>query len=487
MSFRLRTALLCACALAVTLAVAGALAYTAERAVLSGQLDGVLRARATQVTPADAEVLLGEYRLLPKQRERGAPAPPDAQSAPSASGPPEEQAPSVRNNIPGLADLKLVVSGGAAASTAAAAAIPVDPGAGAVAAGRQPATFRTVTAAGATMRMYVFQAEPGVAGEVVAPLAPVQASLAELAREFAVIAAGALSLVALLAAGVAWQALRPVGALTRAAENVIRTGDLRLRVTVRGKGRDEVGRLAQSVNAMLSALERSVSEQRRLVADASHELGTPLTTLTVNLQLLDEPGGLQAGDATELVRQARVQAEELAAMAAALVELARGAETDMRRDPVRMDFVAEAAAQRTGRNLAGPAGVCIDVRLSPCLVRGDADLLERAIGNLLDNAVKWTPAGGTVMLTTADGEVSVADQGPGIAQEDLPFVFDRFYRSAAARGKPGSGLGLAIVRQAAELHGGSVSIENAARGAVARLRLPCLPAADSRPGGDTAS
>lgn len=454
MSFRVRIALLCAGALAVTLTVAGAGVYLSERAALRGQLDGLLQARAVQLTPATADILLGEHGLLPKQREQGA------------------QPPPVANDDLGFADLELVTSDGAAASAAAGESIPVDRAAAAVAAGRQPAAFRTMTIGGTPMRMYIFQVSPGVAGEVVAPLTKLQASLRELARRFTAIAVGSLVLVVLLTVGVAWQALRPVAALTRAAENVIRTGDLGRRVPVAGRGRDEIGRMAGSVNAMLDALEQSVSAQRQLVADASHELGTPLTTLTVNLQLLDEPGGLTTNDAPELVRQARAQAEELAAMAGALVELARDSDTPTRRELVRLDLVAENAAGRARHT----HGATVEVRLSPCVVQGDADQIERAIGNLLDNAVKWSPPEGTVTLTVADGEVVVADEGPGIAEVDLPFVFDRFYRSATARGKPGSGLGLAIVRQAAEAHGGTVSIGNSTRGAVARLRLPVADA-----------
>lgn len=476
MSLRLRITLLCACALAIPLAVAGTLAYTAERGALSGQLDSLLRSRAVQVTPSAVEILLGEHGLLPKQRERGAPAQPASQPSGQAASQPDAQPGAVTGNGPQITDLKLVTSSGTAASSAAAELIPVDPAAVAVASGRQPAAFRTVTTDGMPLRMYVFPAEPGVAGEVVAPLTPVQASLAELARELTVIGAGALFLVAMLTVALARRALRPVAALTQAAESVIQTGDLRQRVSVPGRGRDEIGRLAGTVNAMLGALEESVRAQRQLVADASHELGTPLTTLTVNLQLLDEPGGLEAGDAPELVRQARGQAEELTAMAGALVELARGGEIELHWDLVQLDLVAEAAAEHASRSPAASA-VSIAVRASPCVVRGDADLLERAVGNLLDNAVKWSPAGGSVMLTVAGGEVTVTDEGPGIAAADLPFVFDRFYRSAAARGKPGSGLGLAIVRQVAELHGGTVSMENATRGAVARLRVPLLPAA----------
>jgi two-component system sensor histidine kinase MprB len=227
--------------------------------------------------------------------------------------------------------------------------------------------------------------------------------------------------------------------------------------------------LGNTINAMLGALERSVGSQRQLVADASHELRTPLTTLTANLQLLDEPGGLSAGDARELIASARIQAEELARLVSDLVELARGNEIKLHLDDVRLDLVAEAAMNRAQSRVAD---VSFRGSVAPCTVRGDADLLERAIGNLLDNAAKWTQAGGDIDLAVGGGEVVVRDDGPGIAEADLPFVFDRFYRSATARGQPGSGLGLAIVRQIAELHGGVVTAASDERGAILRLTLP---------------
>jgi two-component system sensor histidine kinase MprB len=188
-----------------------------------------------------------------------------------------------------------------------------------------------------------------------------------------------------------------------------------------------------------------------------------------NLQLLDESGGLQTVDAPELVTQARFEAEQLAALVSDLVELARSNEVKLHLEHVRLDLVAAAAVERVRSHTHD---VSFRTHISPCGVRGDAELLERAIGNLLDNAAKWSPAGGCVDLIVGDGEVVVSDDGPGITEADLPFVFDRFYRSAMARGRPGSGLGLAIVRQIAELHGGVTTAATTERGAVLRLALP---------------
>jgi two-component system sensor histidine kinase MprB len=468
-SFRARLALLCAGALAIALSAVVVVAYASERGSLGQELDALLRARAAQVTPDVVRQVLAANDLLPKQRLLAATGS-GGQATPALPA----RARSLRALAAGvgLSDLVLVTSGGelAPASTSASgSAVPVDAAARAVAGGGAGSRFRTFSLSGRHLRAYVFRAAPGVAGVVAAPLTQVDASLGDLRLRFGVIAIAALLLVGLLARPVARQAMRPVVALTMAAETVVQTGDLRARVHVAGSGRDELGRLAQTMNAMLTALERSVGSQRQLVADASHELRTPLTTLITNLQLLDEPGGLQAGDANQLIAAARREAEGLTALVSDLVELARSSEIEPHLDDVRLDLVAAAAVNRVGR---GATGVSFRQHLSPCTVRGDAELLERAIGNLLDNAAKSSRPAGTVELTVRDGEVIVTDEGPGIADADLPFIFDRFYRSPAARGQPGSGLGLAIVRQIAELHGGVTSAKSTDRGALLRLTLP---------------
>jgi two-component system, OmpR family, sensor histidine kinase MprB len=471
-SFRARLALLCAGALAIALSMAVVVAYASERSSLGQELDALLRARAAQVTPDVVQEVLGANDLLPKQRKLAATGSHSPGKPPAIS----TQAHSRRAVAAGvgLADLVLVTSRGelAPASTSATGSVaPVGATARVVAADGSAPRFRTFSLPGAHVRAYIFHAAPGVAGVVAAPLRQVDASLGDLRLRFGVIAIATLLLVGLLAWLVARQAMRPVVALTLAAESVVQTSDLRARVRVAGSGRDELGRLANTMNAMLTALERSVGSQRQLVADASHELRTPLTTLITNLQLLDEPGGPQARDASELIAHARREADGLAALVSDLVELARSSEIELHLDYVRLDLIAAAAVHRVSRHTSG---VSFREHLSPCTVRGDADLLERAIGNLLDNAAKWSPPGGTIELTVRDGEVSVTDEGPGIADADLPFVFDRFYRSPAARGQPGSGLGLAIVRQIAELHGSVTSAKTTDQGALLQLKLPVV-------------
>jgi two-component system sensor histidine kinase MprB len=216
--------------------------------------------------------------------------------------------------------------------------------------------------------------------------------------------------------------------------------------------------------------------QRQLVADASHELRTPLTSLTTNLELLDEPAGTADPQAPALVHAARVQAGELTVLVNDLVELSRYGQVELHVEDTRLDLLAEQAVRRAA---ARTAGVRFETRLTPTQVRADPDAVERAIGNLLDNAVKWSPPAGRILVAVAAGEVTVTDDGPGIPAEDLPHIFDRFYRSPTARALPGSGLGLAIVRQIAETHGGRVTAKPQPRGVRLRLSLPTA----TRPGG----
>jgi two-component system sensor histidine kinase MprB len=285
-----------------------------------------------------------------------------------------------------------------------------------------------------------------------------------------VIGVAGVALAAYAGVLVARRGLRPVTDLTVAVEHVARTGELQL-IDVRGD--DELARLGNSFNAMLTAVERSRERQRRLVADAGHELRTPLTSLRTNLDLLKQAHGglgLSATDKAELLDDVVAQVEELTGLVSDLVELARDDVEKSEGRPVDMAEVVNAAVERARRRAPE---VHFDVRVRPWTVFGDARALERAVLNLLDNAGKWSPAGGTVTVRLSDGVVSVADEGPGIAEADLPFVFERFYRSEESRTMPGSGLGLAIVRQAAERHGGTVTADRAPQGgALMRLRLP---------------
>jgi two-component system sensor histidine kinase MprB len=269
--------------------------------------------------------------------------------------------------------------------------------------------------------------------------------------------------------------------LTTSVEHIARTEDLR---PLPVEGDDEIARLANAFNQMLAALAASRDRQRQLVADAGHELRTPLTSLRTNLDLLsqadsvavshDGDGGLPAAAKAELLADVRAQIEELTTLIGDLVELARDEPLTHAVEAVDLPEVVDRAVARVRRRAPG---VTFDVAAQPWFVVGEDGAVERAVTNLLDNAAKWSPPAGTVTVRLVDGTLTVDDQGPGIAEADLPHVFDRFYRSDESRSMPGSGLGLAIVRQVAERHAGSV-VAGAAPGGGARLTmwLPGAPA-----------
>ena len=204
-----------------------------------------------------------------------------------------------------------------------------------------------------------------------------------------------------------------------------------------------------------------------MVADASHELRTPLASLKTNLEVLLADRALPPAERRELLQDLVEQADELTLLVGDIVDLARKGEPLEAYDDVPVHELVERAVARARRHAPD---VEYDVALEPVTVHGVPDRLDRAVSNLLDNAAKWSPPGGTVDVRLGNGELVVRDHGPGFNEEDLPFVFDRFYRAADARKLPGSGLGLAIVRQVAEAHGAKVHAENAVGGG-AELRL----------------
>jgi two-component system sensor histidine kinase MprB len=335
-----------------------------------------------------------------------------------------------------------------------------------VAAGKQGEAFEDRTISGRHYRLYTAGLTTG--GAVITPtdLSPTDRALHRIGFWAVLIGAIGVAVAAGLAAFVAAAALRPIRRLTAAAENVAATGDLGERVHVTSE--DELGRLATRFNAMLEALERSVGAQRRLVADASHELRTPLTAARTNVELLRE-GKLPDQEVRHALDEAAVELDALTRLVADLVELARGEERKLRLEDVQLDDLVAGTVERAQ---ARAPHVTFVTALSPTHVQADPVLLERAVSNLLDNAVKYSPAGAPIEVCVRAGEVVVADHGPGIADEDLPRVFDRFYRAATARSKPGAGLGLAIVREAAEAHGGRATAESSPAGARFRLVLP---------------
>lgn len=310
------------------------------------------------------------------------------------------------------------------------------------------------------------------------PLDEVTAPLNTLA--LFLVAVTALGVLASAGAGlvIARASLRPVDELTQVVEHIARTEDLATRIP--DEGRDEIARLSRSFNTMTAALAASRERQQQLIADAGHELRTPLTSLRTNIDLLlrsHETGReLPPDTRRRMLVNVKAQMQELSSLVGDLLELARPAEQEPSQEIVALHDVVARAVERA--RLRGP-GLRIVTDVEPWFVRGDPGSLERAVVNLLDNAVKFSPPGGTVDVRLSAGELTVRDQGPGIAAEDLPHVFDRFWRSPSARSLPGSGLGLSIVARVVHESGGQVALEPAdGGGTLARVHLPGSP---SRP------
>jgi len=317
---------------------------------------------------------------------------------------------------------------------------------------------------------------------VVAPLAPqfggavvvfrivdyVGHDLGRLRLILLLVSLGGVLVAALAGALVSRATLAPVRRLTATAERIAKTGEPSERVPETGRG--ELARLAAAFNTMLEALEGSLERQRQFVADASHELRTPLTSIQTNIDVLRQEGErLDPEDRDRLLSDLRREAQEMRSLISGLLELARGEDPRLVRVEVHLDELVDEAVDRARSRFPE---IEWEAELEPTVVDGYPDRLQRAVWNLLENAGKWGGDGSSVEITLAGGELAVRDHGPGIAAEDRPLVFDRFYRSSAARSMPGSGLGLAIVREVAEAHGGTVAAEEApGGGALVRLRL----------------
>ncbi|MFF7856854.1 ATP-binding protein [Streptomyces sp. NPDC007904] len=314
---------------------------------------------------------------------------------------------------------------------------------------------------------------------VAAPLGGTRSTLNELALLLLLVSGVGVLGAAAAGLAVARAGLRPVDKLTEAVEHVARTEDLGVRIPVEDDSEDEVARLSRSFNSMTSALASSRDLQQQLIADAGHELRTPLTSLRTNIELLtrsEETGRpLPAEDRTALLVSVKAQMTELAALIGDLQELSRPdpGQHAGRAEIVAWQEVVESALRRA--RLRGPE-LTITADLRPWYVRAERSALERAVVNVLDNAVKFSPAGGTVEVRLGDGVLTVRDHGPGIPADELPHVFDRFWRSPGARALPGSGLGLSIVARTVQQAGGEVALTPAAGGGTtATVRLPGAP------------
>jgi two-component system, OmpR family, sensor histidine kinase MprB len=458
MALRHRLTLLAAGTVGVTVLLVSVVAYLVLRSELRGQVDDALAAQYEQVAGrAD------RFGLGPRLRF---PAPPARGGAPS--GPVQLLTPDGDVLLRAQSDLP----------------VPVDAGDRAVAAGRRRALLRDTRADGVHLRVLTVGVRGGGAIQLARSLRNVDATLGRLRIVLAVLCAAGTLLAAALGRIFGRQVIQPVSELTAAAEHITHTEDLARRIDVPGD--DEVGRMAQRFNTMLDTLEGSrrelddsVRAQRQLVADASHELRTPVTALRTNIEVLLAEAELPEDDRRRLLEDVRAETEELGALITDVIELARGDAPLTDVEEVQLDALVREALGRAGRRR--PA-VTFTAELEPTVVSGVPDRLGRAVDNLLDNAAKYSPDGAVVEVGLRDGALTVLDHGPGIPAADRPHVFDRFYRGSGARGRPGSGLGLAIVRQVAETHGGTIAVDEApGGGALFTLRLPTLAVDDDEP------
>jgi two-component system, OmpR family, sensor histidine kinase MprB len=439
MSFRARLTLVAAVAVAVAVAVLSVTTYLIARDVLYGQVDTELQEKAREAVLRDTPA--GFVIRLP-------------------AGP-----------LGTSGTLAQIVSAGTDDLGVPPEIVPVVDTDRAVAAGRREAGFRTLELQGVAVRAYVQRLAPGYAVLVARPLTDVHETLGRLRTILILIGIAGIGGAALLGLLVARSALQPVRRLTVTAEEITRTADLSRRIEVTGD--DELNRLAATVNEMLASLERSVAAQRNLVADASHELRTPLTSIRTNVEILARDDVTDPAERRQMAADVVAQLEELTGLVGDLVDLGRNGERDDAIEDVRLDVLVADSVARVRRR--APARTFV-LSLQPTLVRGSPARLARAVVNLLENAVAWGPPDEPIEVAVADGSVVVRDHGPGISGEDAERLFDRFYRSARARGRPGSGLGLAIVRQVADTHGGTASVERAdGGGARFRIDLPVAP------------
>ena len=467
-----------AAGVAVALAViaVGFSAYAGTRSQLQGQVDQSLQSLTRSVLGAAGPPPAGRAGSSVAGRP-GPPAPrPPGDAGPGAGfgQPPSSSAASRgRDEGLGLARRSGPAFGGAAGSVTivrrdgvahapgSQRQIPVDARARALAASGSGQYFTDMTVGSTHIRVLATGIRSRGALLVALPLTNVDAALSSQMLLLILICAGGILLAAVLGLLVARTALAPITRFTRQTEaiavNPERIEDKRLDV----HGGDELARLAQTFNRTLDALERSVLAQRNLVADASHELRTPIATIRANVQLMRDEQLLSPDDRRALRADVIDELDELTALVSDVVELARGTKRNGEPGDVRLDAIVSEAVERTRRRTPQ---LIVTTSIEPTLVCGEADRIARAVANLLDNAVKYSPAGATIEVELRDGTLAVRDHGPGFDAQDIPFVFDRFHRAAAARPQPGSGLGLAIVRQAAEAHGGVATAANAPGG-----------------------
>lgn len=454
MGVRTRIVVLSGVAVALAVVAAAVGSYVVVRSELLGQIDDSLSAQAEVVQ----EVARTD---LPDELPGG-----DLPGPPPAAPPATQQ---------GVRIQHLTAEGTVDQLGDSTGQLPVDDAARQIAARGSGSLSQDLTVDGERFRVLTVGIGDDGAMMLGRSLAGVNDVLADLRLILSVLVLAGVGLATGLALLVGRRVVRPIRELTETAEHISETSDLGRRIEVQGS--DEVARLAERFNAMLDAiaerqqaLERSVTSQRQLVADASHELRTPVAAARTDIEALLEHPELSPADRAQILVSADARIEELSDLVLDVIELARDEVDEEEADQVRLDLIAADSVARL-RSLA--PGRSIKTAFTPTVIEGRPDRLYRAINNLLDNADKYSPPEGRIEVTVAHGVLEVTDQGPGIAEADLPRLFDRFWRGSSARDRPGSGLGLAIVRQVAEAAGGEASARNLkGRGACFRLSFP---------------
>jgi two-component system sensor histidine kinase MprB len=476
MTLRVRMGLAAGVAVAIAVIAVALTAYAGTRSELRGQVDSSLQSLTGSLLsrvgiPATGHP--GQASPPPGTEPSGKPSEP-SKSGLGFVGTPSGRDPDDRDEGLGLDDRNGPAFGGAPGTVILVRkdgttytprgqkqSIPPDARAKALAAHGIGRYFADRELGGTDLRVMVTGLGWRGALLVALPLTTVNGALSSQALLLVLVAAGGILLAALLGFLVARTALAPIARFTRQTESIAANPERIEHERLIVHGNDELARLGNTFNRTLDALENSMFAQRNLVADASHELRTPIATIRANLQLMRDEKLLSVEDREALRNDVIEELDELTALVGDVVELARGTKPSGEQDDVRLDEITAAAIERARRRAPQ---LTVTSSLEPTLVRGEGDRISRAVANLLDNAVKWSPPTGTIEVELSDGLLTVRDHGPGFREEDLPFIFDRFHRARDARSKPGSGLGLAIVRQAADAHGGFVQALNAPDG-----------------------
>jgi two-component system sensor histidine kinase MprB len=449
MPLRRRLSIIAAASVGIAILAASVVCYLVVRTQLRGQIDDSLRAEMQAVGQGSS------LQSLP--------------GVPASDGGPVPYAQAV------LADGQT-----AAVTGTYHLALPISQADRRIARQQSGTSWTDATVGSSHVRVLTFPAntyDGPAALQIARPLNNIDSILSNLRLILGLVLLGGVVVAGTLGRFASRRVLKPLKEVERTAQHIAETDDLSDRIHVHAD--DEVGRLASRFNQMLdrlqgsrNALDDSVRAQRQLVADASHELRTPVTSLRTNIEILLQTDELDPKERHAMLTDVVEQSEELASLVNDLIELARGDEPGAETDDVRLDWVAEESLARARRNAPGLRFVST---IEPALLDGVPERLGRAINNLLDNASRHSPAGGTIELYAGPAGIRVRDHGNGVDEADLPYLFDRFYRGSNARGRHGSGLGLAIVRQVTEQHGGIATVTNApGGGALFTLSLPAV-------------